>query len=89
MKGTVIFPVVLSALLCGCMTPEERAAHVQAEVDEMIRVYGPGCEKLGFAKGTDPWRECILRLSARHDYRTRPTTTSCTGASGFYNCVTY
>ncbi len=81
--------ILFSFLLLGCATPAERAARVQAEVDEMITVYGPGCEKLGFAKDTDQWRQCILHLSTRQDYRTRPTTTSCTAFQGFYNCVTY
>ncbi len=81
--------VLLLFLLQGCATPEERAARVQAEVDEMIKVYGPGCEKLGYAKESDPWRQCILRLATRQDYRTRPSTTTCTGYQGFYNCVTY
>ncbi len=85
-----IFFVFLSAvLLLGCATPEERAARVRDEVNDMIRVYGPGCEKLGYTRDTDLWRDCILRLSARTNYRTRPSTTSCTGYSGFYNCVTY
>ena len=51
-------------LLTGCATPAERAAQIQREVDEMIVVYGPGCERLGYANGTDEWRSCILRLSA-------------------------
>ncbi len=75
------------ALLQGCTTPEQRAAQVREEVENMMRVYGPACEKLGFAKDTDLWRECILNLSARH--RTRPGTTTCTAHSGFYDCVTY
>ncbi len=85
----LLFPVILILLLAACATPEERAAEVKAEVDEMIRVYGPGCERLGYASNTDPWRECILRLSARDAYRTRPSTTTCTGYQGFYNCMTY
>ncbi len=89
MRRSVLLPVALVALLSACATPEERAAQVRAEVDDMIRVYGPGCEKLGYTKDTDLWRDCILRLSARANYRLRPSTTSCTGYSGFYNCVTY
>jgi hypothetical protein len=54
-------------------------------------VYGPACEKLGYTKDSDPWRECVLRLGTRDDYlyRTRPTTTTCVGHRGFYNCTTY
>ncbi len=81
--------VIGLVLLPGCSTPAERAARGQAEVDDMIRVYGPGCEKLGYAKDSEPWRECILQLSARHDYSTHPTTTSCVGQQGFFNCITY
>lgn len=82
---------ILATLLLGCMTPAERAAHIQADVDEMVSVYGPGCDKLGFTKDTDPWRECILRLRAHDDvqYSTRPATTTCVGHRGFYNCTTY
>jgi len=77
-------------LLAGCATPAERAAQVQREVEEMIVVYGPGCERLGFANGTDDWRNCILRLSARDAAYTRyPTTTSCFGHRGFYQCTTF
>ena len=83
------FPVLLLALLAGCATPEERAARVQAEVEEMIKVYGPGCEKLGFAKDTEQWRQCILHLSNRDSYRSRPTNTSCTAFNGFVNCISY
>ena len=77
-------------LLTGCATPAERAAQIQREVDEMIVVYGPGCERLGYANGTDEWRSCILRLSARDAYYLRyPTTTSCFGHRGFYQCTTF
>jgi hypothetical protein len=85
------FAILLFAMLAGCETPAEHAAKVKAEVEEMIKVYGPGCEKLGYTKDTDPWRECILHLRARDDirYSTRPTTTTCIGHRGFYNCTTY
>ncbi|HLP98057.1 MAG TPA: hypothetical protein VK149_06405 [Sideroxyarcus sp.] len=73
------------------MTQAERVAAEKAEVDEMIKVYGPACDKLGYAKDTDPWRDCILRLRAHDDerYRTRPTTTTCVGHRGFYNCTSF
>jgi hypothetical protein len=83
--------LLFALLLFGCMTPEEHAAKVKLEVEEMIKVYGPGCEKLGFTKETDQWRECVLRLQKRDDdrYRTRPTMTTCVGHRGFYNCTSY
>lgn len=82
---------LITALMLGCQTPAERAAAVRAEVEEMIKVYGPGCEKLGYTKDTDQWRECILHLRARDDirYSTRPTTTTCVGHRGFYNCTSF
>ena len=83
--------VLLLAALAGCMTQAERIAAEKAEIDEMIRIYGPACEKLGYAGDSDPWRDCILRLRAHDDekYRTRPTTTTCTGHRGFYHCTTF
>ena len=83
--------VVILATLPGCMTQAERTAAAQAEVDEMIKVYGPACDKLGYAKETDPWRDCILHLRAHDDerFRTRPTTTTCMGHRGFYNCTSF
>ena len=80
----------VALLLLGCATPGERAAQIEREVEEMIVVYGPGCERLGFAKGTDDWRNCILRLAQRDATYTRyPTTTTCYGHRGFYQCTTF
>lgn len=83
--------IVLLAALSACMTQADRVAAEKAEVDEMIKVYGPACEKLGYVKDADPWRDCILRLRAHDDerYRTRPTTTTCVGHRGFYNCTSF
>jgi len=78
------------AVLGGCMTTAERSAQMQAEVDEMLAVYGPACEKLGFQANTDPWRNCVLGLSAqktRERYYSYPRTTTCFGHRGFYNCT--
>ena len=87
----LMLPVV-AALLAGCATPAERAAQMQREVDEMITVYGPACEKLGYKADSDPWRDCILRLSAKDNYerdRHMPTTTNCIGHRGFLQCTTF
>jgi hypothetical protein len=73
----------------GCATPEERAAQTQREVEEMIQVYGPACTRLGFRGDTDEWRNCVLRLSARDTYYTRPRTATCLGHRGFYHCSTF
>ncbi len=84
----------VSALLAGCasLTPAERAAQMQREVDEMIQVYGPACEKLGYKAYTDPWRECILKLDTAKNlerYSTRATMTECWGHRGFFQCSTF
>ena len=61
--------IVLSAviLLSACATPQERAARKQAEMAEMIAVYGPACDRLGYAQQSDQWRNCIISLSSKDD----------------------
>jgi hypothetical protein len=62
------------------MTLAERATQAQAEVAGMIQVYGPACEKLGSTKDTDPWRNCVLHLTAHDDSvrnQAHPSTTTC------------
>jgi hypothetical protein len=53
-------PIVLLLLvLSGCATTEQRAAQVIAE-------YGPYCERLGYQRNTDPWRQCIQIEDAKN-----------------------
>ena len=52
-------------LLAGCTTPEPRAARMQAEMNEMMMVYGPACSRLGYSAHSDQWRNCVLQLSAK------------------------
>jgi hypothetical protein len=81
---------LLMLLIAGCATPEQRAAQVQREVEELIRVYGPGCEKLGFKTDTDQWRDCVLRLATKDKLERRDfTTTNCIGSRGFFHCSTF
>jgi len=94
MLSRTLAALVLAAVVSACMTPAERAAQMEREVDEMIQVYGPACEKLGYVRDTDKWRECVLKLSAKDDlrygrYDRRPTTTTCFGHRGFYQCSTF
>jgi len=91
MRKSILVAASLALGLAGCATPDQRAAQVQAEVNEMIAVYGPACEKLGYKADDDRWRDCVLRLAARDDRRyTRfPTTTSCFGHRGFFHCSTF
>jgi hypothetical protein len=32
-----------------------------------MQIYGPACSKLGYAANSDPWRSCVLQLSAKED----------------------
>ena len=91
------FPIfVLAALIAGCATsPAERAAQAEREVDQMIQVYGPACDKLGYKHESDPWRDCVLNLAAQdnqrryNQYYSYPMTTQCFGHRGFFNCTTF
>ncbi len=56
-----------AALLSGCATPQEKAAQAQAEIEQMMVVYGPACSKLGYPANSDQWRNCVLQLSAKDD----------------------
>jgi hypothetical protein len=81
---------VLVLLAAGCATPEQRAAQVQRDVDDMIRVYGPGCEKLGYRPDSDPWRDCVLRLATKNSLERREVmTTNCIGNRGFWQCNSF
>ena len=88
MRALALF--VLTMFVAGCVTQAERAAQVQRDVDDMIRVYGPGCEKLGYRTDSDPWRDCVLRLATKDSLERRDfTTTSCIGNRGFVHCSTF
>ncbi|NMG00809.1 hypothetical protein GPA27_25845 [Aromatoleum toluolicum] len=85
-------PLALAALLVSCATPAERAAQVEREVEQMITIYGPACERLGYKQDSDQWRDCILQLNAqeRHErYSRMPTSTTCIGHRGFFHCSTF
>jgi hypothetical protein len=78
-------PLALAALLlAACSTPQERAARMQAEADEMVAVYGPACLRLGYAVHTDQWRDCIINLSTRDDIRSAVSYPSYYGG-GYYH----
>ena len=81
---------VLAALsmIAGCASQAERAAAASADVDDMMRVYGPGCERLGYRADSDGWRECVLRLAMNDRIEQRDLyAPSCFGARrGFLHC---
>ena len=81
---------ILMLFVAGCVTQAQRAAQVQREVEEMIGVYGPGCEKLGFKTDSDQWRDCVLRLATKDKLERRDfTTTNCVGSRGVFHCSTF
>lgn len=84
-------PWACALFLAACATPAERAARMQAEVAEMIEVYGPACERLGYKRDEDPWRACVVGLSSKVEqrYSSSPTTTTCFGHRGFFNCTSF
>lgn len=87
-----LLPLFLVATLAACATPAERAARIEREVETMITVYGPACERLGFKPDSDGWRDCILRLNAAERYESysrMPSSTSCVGHRGFFHCTTF
>jgi hypothetical protein len=64
---TIVIAGLASLALAGCSTPEQRAAEMQAEMNRMMVVFGPACGKLGYTTNSDPWRNCVLQLSAKED----------------------
>lgn len=60
MRAVYIF--IFLILLAGCATnPQEEQRQASRLMEYKMQVYGPACEKLGFAKDTDAWRDCVQR----------------------------
>ena len=51
--------VLVVMALTACETPEQRAQKIEAR-------YGPVCESLGVAKGSEKYLDCILKLREQH-----------------------
>ncbi len=64
-----IVAALIAAVLTGCATPAEQAAQAERDVERMIQVYGPACQKLGFKPDTDPWRNCVIGLDQKNAAR--------------------
>lgn len=62
-----ILSLAAIALLTACSTAQERAAYKADPATAMAPQYGPDCEKMGYVKGSDQWRNCILSSSVHHD----------------------
>ena len=54
----VLLVVLVFLGIVACSTPEQRAQMV-------IEKYGPYCEKLGYNRETDNWRDCLMREHKR------------------------
>jgi hypothetical protein len=65
MRTFTLLPLAL--LLAACSTPQERAARMQAEMEQNLVVYGPACARLGYQVNSDAWRSCILQLATKED----------------------
>ena len=70
--------VPLLLVLSGCVTAEQRAAQVAAE-------YGPYCDKLGYQRSTDAWRNCIQMQDAKNRAYHAPVTAPRVGEGGFFS----
>jgi hypothetical protein len=57
-----IYILGLIALLTSCVSdPLAQQKYAIKQMEYKLQVYGPACEKLGFEKSTNEWRECIQR----------------------------
>jgi len=62
MNARAIHLVSLISILAGCVSnPIAEQNQATKLMEYKIQVYGPACEKLGYEKDTDAWRECIQR----------------------------
>lgn len=71
-------------LLSGCATPEQRAAQARADVEQAMAIYGPACERLGYAAQSDAWRSCVLNLSTKYELQRYATSPGYYGWGGGY-----
>jgi hypothetical protein len=60
--------IMVTIALAGCATPAEQAARMEREMERVVEIYGPACERLGFKRNEDPWRNCVLRLAQERNY---------------------
>ena len=56
-------PLAMVALLAACTTPTQRAAALAAETEQMMQLYGPSCDRLGYTSQSDAWRSCVLQMN--------------------------
>jgi hypothetical protein len=83
--------IMAAIVLAGCATPAEQAARMEREMERIVEIYGPACERLGFKRDEDPWRNCVLKLAQERNYYQPgyyPLSASCFSSSSRlrYNC---
>ena len=62
MNTRAIYILSLMALLAGCVSnPIAEQNKAIKLMEYKMQVYGPACERLGFEKDTNSWRDCIQR----------------------------
>lgn len=62
MKKSAIYIFGLITFLAGCVTdPAYQQKQATELMEYKLQVYGSACEKLGFNKDTNEWRDCIQR----------------------------
>lgn len=62
MSKIIALVIMFALFAAGCASnPQAEQQKATQLMQYKIHVYGPACEKLGFTKDTDPWRECIQR----------------------------
>ena len=63
---TSITWILLLLALSGCASTEQYAARMADD-------YGPYCDKLGYQRNTDAWRNCVQTQDAKdRDYHRAP-----------------
>ena len=63
MMRTAKVAMLVAFSLLGCATPAQRAMEKANEAEQMLQVYGPACERIGYAANTDPWRNCVVQMN--------------------------
>lgn len=61
--------LAVAVSLAACAAPEQRIALEEHPVETLAPYYGAACSKLGYAQGSEPWRNCILRSDREHHLR--------------------
>ena len=54
---------LVAGSLTGCATPAQRAMEKANEAEMMLQIYGPACERLGYAANSDLWRNCVVQMN--------------------------